>query len=102
TNVTPSEMEKKVADGEVHVLDVRTEAEWKEGHIKGAQHIMLGDLPQHIDEVEQDKPIMVQCGSGVRSAIAASILQANGITDINNQLGGYSRWVNDTKTPAHS
>ena len=95
-NVTPVDAEESVASGDFHVVDVRSASEWEGGHIAGAQHIMLGTLPDRIDEVKKDKPILVQCGSGVRSAIGTSVLQAKGIKDVHNLLGGYARWVKET------
>ena len=64
-------------DGEAgKILDVRSEKEWKEGHLEGALHIHLGYLQDHLDEVP-DEPL-VYCGSGVRSLIASSLLQRAG------------------------
>lgn len=94
-NVEPVEMQAAVEKGEVAVLDVRNQSEWDAGHIPGAVHIMLGTLPDRLEEVPQDQPLLIQCGSGVRSAIAASILQANGFKDVKNLLGGFSRWKKD-------
>ncbi|GIN96254.1 Zn-dependent hydrolase [Siminovitchia terrae] len=74
------------------VLDVRNQDEWGLGCIPGAAHIMLGTLPDRLDEVPQGCPIVVYCASGIRSAMAASILQANGIKDVYNLKGGYSLW----------
>ncbi|CAM3245895.1 MBL fold metallo-hydrolase [Brevibacillus invocatus] len=93
--VTPAEIAKKVESGEVHILDVRNQAEWNEGHIPNAQHIMLGTLPGRMSEISQDKPIVVQCRSGARSAIAASILQANGFKEVINLSGGIDKWKRD-------
>ncbi|RJS60634.1 MBL fold metallo-hydrolase [Bacillus sp. PK3_68] len=94
-NVEPVEMQEAVEKGEVAVLDVRNQSEWDAGHIPGAVHMMLGTLPDRLEEVPQDQPLLIQCGSGVRSAIAASILQANGFKEIKNLLGGFSRWKKD-------
>lgn len=96
--VTPAEIAKKVESGEVHVLDVRNQAEWNEGHIPNAQHIMLGTLPGRMSEISQDRPIVVQCRSGARSAIAASILQANGFKEVINLSGGIEKWKRDGKS----
>lgn len=74
------------------VLDVRNGDEWELGCIPGAEHIMLGTLPDRLDEVPRDCPIVVYCASGGRSAMAASILQANGVKDIYSLRGGYSLW----------
>ncbi|WP_420469474.1 rhodanese-like domain-containing protein, partial [Bacillus licheniformis] len=67
--IIPLEIAKLVEDGFVHVLDVRNLTEWQEGHIPNAQHIMLGTLPERLDEIRRDCPILVQCHSGARSAI---------------------------------
>ena len=91
--ITPLEVAGRVKSGEVMVLDVRSRSEWEEGHIPGAHHIMLGYLPERLAELPADKPILVQCQSGNRSAIAASILQVNGFKQIKNLIGGYRAWA---------
>ncbi|MBB5172609.1 MBL fold metallo-hydrolase [Texcoconibacillus texcoconensis] len=92
--IHPEEAETKVKEGEVHVIDVRNLSEYNDGHISGSQHIMLGTLPNRMQEVPDDKKILMQCGSGLRSAIACSILQANGVKDVVNLTGGYNAWIN--------
>jgi hydroxyacylglutathione hydrolase len=79
--------------GEVTVLDVRGSAEYREGHLPGAVHIPLGYLEARMDEVPDDKPVVVHCLSGFRSSIASSILHANGRTSISNMTGGYEAWA---------
>ncbi|HEY0035076.1 MAG TPA: rhodanese-like domain-containing protein, partial [Longimicrobium sp.] len=49
-------------------------------------------LPDRLDEVPGGKPVVLQCQGGARSAIAASLLQARGITDVINLTGGYQAW----------
>jgi hydroxyacylglutathione hydrolase len=82
-----------VAAGEVIVVDVRNDHEWQAGHIPGARHLMLGYLPERVSEIPTDKPVLVQCQSGVRSAIGASILQAKGILNVMNLSGGINAWA---------
>ena len=91
-NVSPSEASEMVEKGEAYVLDVRNQTEFDEGHIDNAQHIMVGTLKNRIDEVDTDKTVIVQCQAGARSAIAASVLKANGIDNLVNMTGGYSKW----------
>ncbi|MCY0896985.1 MAG: MBL fold metallo-hydrolase [Alicyclobacillaceae bacterium] len=79
--------------GEVFLLDVRNHSEWEEGHIPQATHVMLGQLPDRVGEIPTDKPIVVQCRTGGRSAIAASVLQAHGVSNVQNLLGGYEEWL---------
>ncbi|WP_019121270.1 MBL fold metallo-hydrolase [Brevibacillus massiliensis] len=90
--VAPAEIAGRVRTNDVHVIDVRNESEWHEGRIPQARHIMLGTLPDRIAEIPTDKPILLHCRSGARSAIAASILQANGISRVLNLTGGFLEW----------
>jgi len=92
TAVPPQQLAEKILDGEVTVVDVRAQSEWAEGHLPGARHIMLGYLPERVDEVVDGLPIVVQCRTGARSAIAASILQAAGAPEVINLAGGIRDW----------
>lgn len=92
TEVTPSDIVGRVRADEITIVDVRSTAEWEEGHLPGAKHILLGTLPACIPEVPSNKPVLVQCRTGARSAIAASILQAHGFSNVMNLLGGIIRW----------
>ncbi len=74
------------------VLDVRSEAEWRTGHIEGAMHIPLGDLPQQVQGLPRDRPIVCVCGSGYRSSIAASGLARNGLSRVESMDGGMAAW----------
>lgn len=91
---TPEEIANQIKNGDVHLLDVRNQNEWDAGHIPHAQHIMLGYLQDRMDEIPTDKPVVLQCQSGGRSAMATSILQANGIKDVINMQGGFGAWKN--------
>jgi hydroxyacylglutathione hydrolase len=74
------------------VLDVRGAAEWNEGHLSNAEHRFLGDLAAQSEDIPRDTPIAVHCQGGTRSAIAASLLQAKGFTDVANLSGGIQAW----------
>jgi hydroxyacylglutathione hydrolase len=69
------------------LLDVRKISEYKQSRLAGATHIFLGELPDRIDELDPDKPIITFCGSGMRAIIAASILKQNGFTRVEDSLG---------------
>jgi hydroxyacylglutathione hydrolase len=83
------------------ILDVRTRQEWSSGHIQAAHHIMLGDLPGNLHRLPKDRPILTVCGSGYRSSIAASLLQAHGFTHVSSMDGGMTGW-NGRKLPTSS
>ncbi len=89
---TPEELQPRIASGEVKLIDVRSRDEWKAGHIAGAEHRFLGRFPDHLGELNGDQPIVTQCQSGARSAIAASILQASG-REVINLTGGFAAWT---------
>lgn len=95
-NVSPIKGKMMMDIEDVAVLDVRNLTEFNEGHIEGAQHIMVGTLKNRLDEVP-NKKLIVQCQSGGRSAIAASILKANGFHNLVNMTGGYGQWVKEVK-----
>ena len=75
-------------DGSVTLLDTRTEAEYKRGHIKDFINIPVDVLRSRIGEIEKSKPVYVICQSGLRSYIASRILEGNGYT-VYNFAGGF-------------
>ena len=82
---------KEVAEksSDVQVLDVRSDKEWQSSHIEGATHISLGELPDRLEEIAKDQAVIAVCGSGYRSSIASSLLQANGFSDVSSMDGGH-------------
>ncbi|HEX6060179.1 MAG TPA: rhodanese-like domain-containing protein [Gemmatimonadaceae bacterium] len=77
---------------DVAVVDVRGIAEWEAGHLPGVPNIPLGMLGDRLDEIPTDRPVVVQCLSGARSAIAASVLRAKGFANVANLVGGFEAW----------
>ena len=75
---------QKYLNKEAVIMDVRTKAEWDEGHIEGAKHIVLNTIPDHIDMIKGfQKPIIAVCKSGGRSQSATDFLSQNGLDIIN-------------------
>ncbi len=75
------------------ILDVRGGSEWDAGHLKGATHIPLAELPDRLHELPLDQPVAVHCQGGGRSAIAASLLLSVGRRGVTNVSGGFGAWV---------
>jgi len=75
----------------LHVLDVREDTEWAHGHIDGAQHIPLAQVPTRMSEVPDGKTLVV-CKIGGRSSKAVEYLQAQG-RDAVNLDGGMLYWA---------
>lgn len=90
--VSASELKHALDEDRYMVLDVRQPAEWAGGHIDGALFITGAELPARLDEVPTGRPVAVVCGSGYRSAVAASLLSRAGRKDAVNLTGGMSAW----------
>jgi hydroxyacylglutathione hydrolase len=54
--------------------------------------VPLGHLAEHLDALPRDRPLVLQCQGGSRSAIGASLLRARGFTNVANLAGGYAAW----------
>ena len=78
-----------------YLVDVREESEWNKGHITNAIYIGKGvierDIEKKIDNTEAE--IILYCGGGFRSALAADNLQKMGYSKVSSMDGGYSGWV---------
>src|SRR5262245_55200481 len=83
---------RRLAAGTAHVIDVRSAEERQAGDIPGAQHIPLGELAGKASTLPRERPLIVHCQGGARSAIAASLLQAEGLPDVLNLAGGFNEW----------
>ena len=78
--------------GEYQLLDVRGQAEWTSGHIPGARHIFLPDLPRQLEKLDRNAPVAVYCDSGYRASIGASLLQRQGFGRAANIPGSWQAW----------
>jgi glyoxylase-like metal-dependent hydrolase (beta-lactamase superfamily II)/rhodanese-related sulfurtransferase len=74
------------------VLDVRTEREWRENRIGASVNVPLARLMQRFDELPRDRPLVAQCATGYRSAIAASLLLGDGFAAVADLVGGLAAW----------
>jgi hydroxyacylglutathione hydrolase len=86
----PGSAAARAGDGAV-LLDVRETAEWRSGHAPGAIHIPYEVIRDRAAEIPKGRPIITYCGGGVRSSLAASILQASG-REVANLRGGFTAW----------
>jgi glyoxylase-like metal-dependent hydrolase (beta-lactamase superfamily II)/rhodanese-related sulfurtransferase len=88
--------------GGAQVLDIRQRAEFAAGHLPGAAHVELGDLPARLDEVAAGLPAgptVVMCGHGERAMGAASLLARAGRGDVTVLDGGPGDWAKATGSP---
>lgn len=90
-DIAPDEAHRWVEDGAL-LLDVRTPGEFSAGHLPDARNVPVAELGRRLDELgTRDRPIVVYCRSGARSAVAKSVLLRAGFEKVAN-LGGMSRW----------
>ena len=92
-DITPSEVNEKRS--ELVLVDVREPNEWNAGHIEGATHIPLAQVPQRLAEIPNDREVVMICRSGGRSGRAQEYLLQNGYTRVRNMVGGMQRWQRD-------
>jgi rhodanese-related sulfurtransferase len=100
TDVSPAEGVLLINRENALILDVRDESEFAAGHIPGAKNIPLAKLTERANELRkyQQKPVLVNCQGGIRSATACAQLKKAGFTRLYNLKGGVKAW-NDAKLP---
>jgi rhodanese-related sulfurtransferase len=94
TNV--QEVKKKLDAGEkFHLIDCREESEWARGHLPGAVHMGRGIMERDIEKTIPDTqaPIVIYCGGGFRSALAAESVQKMGYKNVLSMDGGWRGWT---------
>lgn len=91
--ITAPTLAERLAEESPFVLDVRTDAERAQGSITGSVHVPLSRLPAQLDAVPADRDVVVVCGSGYRSSIAASLLERDGRERVTDMVGGMDAWV---------
>ena len=90
------EVKKRLDAGEKLILvDVREESEWTRGHLPGAVHLGKGVIERDIEQAVPDHtaPLVLYCGGGFRSALAADNLQKMGYTNVISMDGGWRGWT---------
>ena len=82
------------AQGNVRLIDVREDHEWGAGHARGAEHLGKGIIERDIEEKVPDHgaEIILYCGGGYRSALAADALQKMGYRNVFSMAGGWKAW----------
>jgi rhodanese-related sulfurtransferase len=82
------------ADSSVRLIDVREDDEWSASHAAGAEHLGKGIIERDIEATVPDKAteLILYCGGGYRSALAADVLQQMGYTNVYSMAGGWKAW----------
>jgi rhodanese-related sulfurtransferase len=102
--VSPLLAVAKMNDNDTLVIDVREPDEFVKGHIENALSIPLGNLPSQLQKLEshKNKPVLIACQSGTRSASAGKILTKAGFEHVFVITGGMQAWEDDYKLPIKS
>jgi rhodanese-related sulfurtransferase len=93
--VTVAETRERMnADTGVRLIDVREDNEWQTAHAAGAEHLGKGIIERDIEAQVPDKSteVILYCGGGFRSALAADVLQQMGYTNVFSMAGGWKAW----------
>ncbi len=97
TECTVQDVKARLDRGEpFHLVDVREDSEWNAGHLPHAIHLGKGVMERDIEKTIPDPaaPIVLYCGGGYRSALAAKNLQEMGYTNVISMDGGFGGWKN--------
>jgi rhodanese-related sulfurtransferase len=88
---------RKLESGKCRLIDVREESEWAAGHARGAEHMGKGVIERDIEERVPDKSaeLILYCGGGFRSALAADNLLKMGYLNVASVAGGWRAWQAD-------
>jgi rhodanese-related sulfurtransferase len=91
--------EKKITEPNIQLIDVRTSEEFSEGHIENAINIDVtaNDFDAKVASLDKEKPVMVYCKSGGRSAKASARLKELGFKTITDLEGGITNWKSENK-----
>jgi hydroxyacylglutathione hydrolase len=91
--ITVDELDRRLKEGgALRVVDVRRPMEWQAGHIAGAQHVPLNELPSRSEELAKEGSLALVCAGGYRSSIATSLLERQGFPRLTNVVGGMTAW----------
>lgn len=93
--ITIDELERtRTQPAPPRLVDVREDLEWQAGHIPGAEHLGKGILERDVEQrfPDLDEPLILYCGGGFRSALAADVLQQMGYRDVRSLAGGIREW----------
>lgn len=78
---------------DVQVVDLRGASEYNSGHIEGAENVFVGTLPQNLDKISKDKPVVIYCQGGDRATIGYSLLASHGFDNVKNYSASINGWI---------
>ena len=94
--ITPKELKARLDVGEdIDIVDVREDWELLQSRLDRAIHIPMYDIPESLDRIPKDKPVVIMCHLGQRSAQVAYWMQSQGYDQVYSLAGGIDRWARE-------
>jgi thiosulfate sulfurtransferase len=94
-HISVQETQQKLSGDEVRIVDIRDDAAFSAGHIRGSTHLTNGSLHSFMSGVEFDTPVIVCCYHGISSQQAAQFLIHQGFEEVYSLDGGFEAWRKD-------
>ena len=92
-DITPKQLKSRLDAGEaIDIIDVREDWEVAQGMIANAIHIPMDDIPDAVDQISREKPVVVMCHTGRRSEQVALWMDTEGFDNVLNLVGGIDQW----------
>lgn len=85
-------LKQQINSTDIQLIDVRSEREYKEGHIGNAKNVFFGTIDENMDSIPKNKQAIVYCQTGGRAAVAYSVLESKGLKNISIYPGGWEEW----------
>lgn len=98
SRISPLELEKQMADGDLILIDVRKKSEYDSQHVENSINIPLNEINQHLTQFPKEQKFAVNCAGGYRSMIASSILKSRGWDNFADVMGGFDA-IKETSIP---
>jgi rhodanese-related sulfurtransferase len=94
--ITPKELKVRLDAGEaIDIIDIREAWELHQSRLAEAMHIPMNDIPASLDRIPRDKPVVLMCHMGSRSAMVANWMQKQGYDNVYSLAGGIDRWAEE-------
>ncbi len=94
--IDPKQLKARLDAGEdIVIVDVREDWELRQSRVAIAVHIPMDDIPAALDRIPKDKPVVIMCHVGERSAQVVYWLRTKGYTNVYSLGGGISRWARE-------
>lgn len=90
--ISAKELQQRLKQAPVVILDVREPWEYQQSHIESSVHIPMGQMPQRHNELNPEEEIVVMCHHGMRSLQVSQYLEKMGFKNISNLSGGIDAW----------